>query len=255
MFSSKKHLAGLVACALALSPAAGFAQSAATKPAPKPAAAAPAPAPAAPPAAPAPQGGQPQGPVKVDLLPFGDWIKTCGTDQVNKKEICFVTHEFGTAQDQNPLMAMAIYEIKGDKEHIIRLLLPLGFMIKPGFRFSVDKGADLTGAFDFCLPNGCFTESKMDGASFENMRKGTTLNVAVQNPGGNLVTFTLPLAGMAKSFDGPATDPKVLEEQQKAAAEQAKQQQDKLQQELAKKAEEERLKLERGAAPAPVPPK
>ena len=166
MFSSKKHLAGLVACALALSPAAGFAQSAATKPAPKPAATAPAPAPAAPPTAPAPQGGQPQGPVKVDLLPFGDWIKTCGTDQVNKKEICFVTHEFGTAQDQNPLMAMAIYEIKGDKEHIIRLLLPLGFMIKPGFRFSVDKGADLTGAFDFCLPNGCFTESTMDGASF-----------------------------------------------------------------------------------------
>ena len=189
--------------------------------------------------------------MKVELLPFGEWIKTCGVNQDNKKEICFVTHEYGTAQDQGPILAMAVYEVKADKDHVIRLLLPLGFMIKPGFRFSVDKGAELSGAFDFCLPNGCFTESKIDVASFESMRKGTILNVSVQNPGGNLVTFSLPLAGMAKSFDGPATDPKVLEEQQKQAAEQARLQQEKLRQELERKAEEERQKLE-GATPAPA---
>jgi hypothetical protein len=54
------------------------------------------------------------------------------------------------------------------------------------------------------------------------------------------VTFYLPLTNFGKAFDGPAIDPKVLEEQQK-----------KLQEELQKKAEEERKKLEaKGAAPA-----
>jgi len=51
----------------------------------------------------------------------------------------------------------------------------------------------------------------------------------------------VPLAGFGKAFDGPAMDPKVLEEQQK-----------KLQSELEKRSEEMRKKLEtqQGAAPA-----
>jgi hypothetical protein len=53
----------------------------------------------------------------------------------------------------------------------------------------------------------------------------------------------LPLNDFAKAYDGPATDPKVFEEQQR-----------KLQEELQKKAEEARKKLEaqqpQAAAPA-----
>ncbi|WP_204314072.1 MULTISPECIES: hypothetical protein, partial [Klebsiella] len=67
------------------------------------------------------------------------------------------------------------------------------------------------------------------------------------------VTFAVPLAGFGKAFDGPAMDPKVLEEQQK-----------KLQAELEKRSEDMRKKLEEqqkaggaapaaGAAPAPKP--
>jgi hypothetical protein len=63
--------------------------------------------------------------------------------------------------------------------------------------------------------------------------------------------FNLPLAGFGKAFDGPAVDPKVLEEQQK-----------KLAAELQKRAEEERKKLEAQqpaggapAAPTPAPAK
>jgi len=73
------------------------------------------------------------------------------------------------------------------------------------------------------------------------MKKGTTLNVSVQNQTQREVTFAVPLAGFGKAFDGPAIDPKVLEEQQK-----------KLQAELEKRSEDMRKKLEQqgGAAPA-----
>ncbi len=254
MLSHKTLLAGIFAGAFALGAATSFAQTAAPKPPAKPAAPAPAPAPApaAPAPAPAPAGapapaanGQPPGPVKVDLVGFGDWIKTCGTDQVNKKEICFVTHEYGTQGDQGPILAMAVYEIKGDKQRIIRLLLPLGFLIRPGFKVGVDKGAEIDGKFDFCLQNGCFTETLLNEAAYESMRKGTALNISVQNPASTNVTFSVPLVGIAKAMDGPATDPKVLEEQQKKAIEEQK----RLQLELEKKAEEERKKLQGGATP------
>ena len=71
------------------------------------------------------------------------------------------------------------------------------------------------------------------------MKKAEKMTVIVKNQVNAEVTFYLPLADFGKAFDGPAVDPKVLEEQQK-----------KLQEELQKKAEEERKKLEaKGAAP------
>ena len=52
----------------------------------------------------------------------------------------------------------------------------------------------------------------------------------------------LPLADFGKAYDGPPTDPKVFEEQQK-----------KLQDELQKRADEARKKLEsQGGAAAPT---
>lgn len=251
MFSSKLRLAGLVAGTLALSASTGFAQTAAPKPSAKPAAPTPAQAPAPAPAA------QPPAPGNVLMIGFGDWIKLCGRDDNAKKDICFVKHDFGETKEEGPLMTMAVYEVKGEKERVIRMQLPLGFLIKPGMKFTFDKGAELSGTFDFCLPNGCFIESKVDGNSFESMRKASKMNISVQNMGGNQVNFAVPLDGMAKSLDGPVTDTKALEDQQRQQQEQQRLAQEKLQQELAKKAEEERKKLEGagGAAAPAVPPK
>ncbi len=254
---STRLLAAILAGSLCL-PGAAFAQ--AKKPAtPAPAhpAAPAAPAEAAPPAG-AAAGQQPQGPVKVDLLPTqNSWTKVCGKDPAANKEICYTTRDFGVKADQQPILAVAVYDVKGDDTRIVRLLLPVGLMLRPGFRFAVDKGAVLEGGFEICFPNGCFAESKVKGATIDAMKKGTTLEVSVRNQGNNQVDFQIPLGGFGESFDGAPIDPKVLEEQQK-----------KLQEELQKRAEEERKRLEASqpgntggatlpapapAAPAPAP--
>jgi invasion protein IalB len=188
-----------------------------------------------------------QGPVKVDLVPTqNDWTKVCGRDQAANKDICYTTRDFSTQSGQPPVLALAIYEIKGDDTRIIRLLVPVGLMLRPGFRFMVDKGATHDGAFEICFPNGCFAEAKVNGAAIDQVKKGSTLSVSVKNQVNNEITFVIPLAGFGKAFDGPPIDPKVLEEQQK-----------KLQEELQKRAEEERKRLEAAkpdaAKPAPAP--
>jgi len=200
------------------------------KPAPKPAAPAPAPAPAQP--APAQQQA-PQGPIKADLVPVQpEWTKVCGADQQSHKEICYTTRDFGAQADQ-PLLALAVYDPKGDDSKIIRLLLPPGLLLKPGFRFAVGAGALEAGEFEICFPNGCFAQAKVKAALIDQMK------IVVKNQVNNEVTFLLPLSGFGKSYDGPPVDPKVLEEQQK-----------KLQEELQKKAEDERKKLESQQKPA-----
>lgn len=176
----------------------------------------------------------PPGPVKIDLAPTqNDWTKVCGRDQASNKEICYTTRDFSAQADQPPVLAVAIYDIKGDDTRIVRLLMPVGLMLRPGFRIAVDKGQTLEGNFEICFPNGCFAETKVKGAIIDQLKKGTVMTVDVKNQVNNLVTFAVPLAGFGKAFDGPAVDPKVLEEQQK-----------KLQEELQKRAEEERKRLE-----------
>jgi invasion protein IalB len=202
--------------------------------------------PATPPAAPAqavPPAPAPQGPLRVELQPSqGEWTKVCGRDQAAGKDICYTTRDFGQSPDQPPVLALAVYDVKGDDQRIVRLLLPVALMLRPGFRFSVDKGATQDGGFEICFPNGCFAESKVKGPTIDQMKKGTSLNVMVKNQANNEVNFVLPLAGFAKAFDGAPIDPKVLEEQQK-----------KLEEELQKRAEEQRKALEgqQGGAAAP----
>lgn len=246
-FSATRLWAAILAGSLFVTGAA-FAE---TKKPVKPAAPAPA-APAEPAPAPAqapPAGQAPPGPVKVDLIATQtSWTKVCGKDQAANKDICYTTRDFGVQQDQAPILAVAVYDVKGDDTRIVRLLLPVGLMLRPGFRFAVDKGQPIEGAFEICFPNGCFAEAKVKGPTIDALKKGTTLLVSVKNQVNNEVDFNIPLSSFGEAFDGAPIDPKVLEEQQK-----------KLQAELQKRAEEERKRLEAaqpagaGGAAAPAP--
>jgi hypothetical protein len=65
------------------------------------------------------------------------------------------------------------------------------------------------------------------------MKKGQGLVVQGINGAGQAISLVLPLTDFAKAYDGPPTDPKVFEQQQK-----------QLQEELQRRAEEARKKLE-----------
>jgi invasion protein IalB len=224
-----------------------------TAPAQRPAAPAAQPArPAAPAQQPA-QGAQPQqqqnaGPtvVQVKAEPSQpEWTKVCGTDQNTKTEICYTTRDFVSDQGQ-PVLALAVYDVKGQQpQKVVRFVMPLGLLLQPGLRFTVDQGQAVPGRYVMCLPNGCFAEAQVKDDFIASLKKGANLNVSVQNQMGREITFAVPAAGFGKSFDGPPIDPKVLEEQQK-----------KLQEELQKKSEEMRQKMlsgGAGAAPGAAP--
>lgn len=252
--SSTSRLAGLarpLALSLACVLTGTFAQ---TTPAPaqqrRPAAPAhsPAsPAPAAPGgAAPANnQQGQAQntGPMRVPVKPEPsqtEWTKVCGKDPSNNAEICYTTRDFVSEQGQ-PVLATAVYDVKGPQnQKIVRFLMPLGLLLKPGIRFAVDQASPVSGTYTMCFPNGCFAEAMGLKDDFINaMKKGTNINVSVQNQVGREVTFQVPLADFGKAFDGAPIDPKVLEDQQK-----------RLQEELEKRSEELRKRLEQSSAGA-----
>lgn len=200
----------------------------------------PAPAPAG--AAPA----QPTGPVKIDLVAMqSPWTKLCAKDPSVGKEVCYTTRDFGQAGSQGPTLAMAVYQMAGEDKRNVRFLLPLGLLLRPGFRMTLDKGEPVDGKFALCFQTGCFGEAEINGAALAVLKKSATAAIAVRNQANTEVTFNIPMKDFAAAFEGPPIDPKVLEQQNQ-----------ELQKQLEEKARLQREQLEKSqssAQPAPSP--
>jgi invasion protein IalB len=228
--------------------AAKTAQAPAPAPAaPKAAPKAPPKAPAAPPAAQAPPAGAPpaaaaQPPEQQVQLIYAPWTKFCLKGQeAGAKQVCF-TGKDGRIESGQPVIAAVIIEPEGEPKKLLRVTLPLGMQLVHGTRIIVDSNAPLQGPYVICFQNGCMSDYEATPELIASLKKGQNLVVQAINSNGAPLTLPLPLAGeFAKAYDGPPTDPKQFEENQK-----------KLQEELQKKAEEQRKKLEGGGGANPA---
>jgi invasion protein IalB len=233
--------AGLLVAASSFVAPAALAQGnkPAAKPAPKPKA--PAAKPGAAPLQPAPQAAAGQPP-----LMYSPWMKVCGKGQdTNNKQVCVVTKD-GRLENGMPVAIVQLFEPDGGPK-VLRVTVPLGMQLQHGTRVIVDQNQPMQSPYSICFPVGCMSDYPATDDLITKMKKGQTLTVQAINMQGTPISLPMPLADFAKAFDGPPTDPKKFEEQQR-----------KLQEELQKKAEEARKKLEgqQGqAAPAPAPKK
>jgi invasion protein IalB len=241
--------AGLMAAAVLFVAPPALAQQPPTKPAaPKPAA--PKQAPATKPAE-APQ--PPQQPAAADQpqLMYSPWMKVCGKGpDTNNKQVCVITKD-GRLENGMPVAVVQLFEPEGEAK-VLRVTVPLGMQIQHGTRLIIDQAPPAQSPYRICFPIGCMSDYPVTDDMVASMKKGQMLTVQAINMQGTPISLPLPLADFAKAYDGPATDPKAFEDQQR-----------KLQEELQKKAEEARKKLEGqqpsaqapAATPAPAPKK
>jgi invasion protein IalB len=212
-----------------------FAQQPAKKPAPAKPAQQQAPAQPQPPAQDqAQQQNQPQ-------LMYSPWTKICNKNaETNNKQVCVMVKD-GRLENGMPVAMAQLIEPEGQQK-LLRIIVPLGMQIQPGTRVLIDQGQPATAPYNICFPIGCQADYPVSDDMVKQMKGGKTLTLQAINMQNTPISLPLPLADFAKAYDGPPTDPKVLEAQQQ-----------KLQSELQKKAEEARKKLEQ-QQPA-TPPK
>jgi invasion protein IalB len=218
-------------------------KAAAPKAAQKGAAPAPAPQqPATPPPAAAAPAAAPPADQQIQLI-YAPWTKFClkGQDP-NAKQVCF-TGKDGRIESGQPVIAAVVIEPEGEPKKILRVTLPLGMLLVHGTRIIVDNNPPAQSAFVICFQNGCMSDYDVTPELLASMKKGQNLVVQAISSNNQPVTLPLPLGDFAKAYDGPPTDPKEFEKNQQ-----------KLQEELQKRAEEQRKKLEAnppaGGAPA-----
>jgi invasion protein IalB len=228
---------------LAVASAAAFVIGAATQAsaqAPKPRQ-----APKAQPAKPAQAAAPPaQAQAQQPQLIFSPWVKLCNKDaDPQAKRVC-VTVKDGRVESGLLVVSVAIIEMDGEQKKLLRMSLPYGVALQHGTRLIVDQGAPQTAPFVTCLPpvvppGGCISDYEASTDLINRMKKANVLTVQAIHMNGQAMSPQLELKDFAKAYDGPPTDPKVFAAQQK-----------KLQEELQKRAEEARKRLESQQQPA-----
>jgi invasion protein IalB len=195
--------AGLAAVSLS---SAASAQTPPAKPKPKPPQAQQQPAPPAQAQAPA----APPAPAPMQFVSTA-WVKLC---EAQPKKICVTRTLLRTPQGA-PAALAEFAEPEGAPK-ILRITLPLGMLLEYGTRILIDQTQQpyATAKFVTCL-EGCITFYQVSDDLQDKMKKGKTLNVQAVNLNNAPMNFPLPLDSFAKAIDGPPTDPKVYEEQQK----------------------------------------
>jgi len=236
-------LAGLLGAAIIVGPA--LAQQPPQQKAAPAQKQAPAQKPAAQPAQPAPQGqagqpGQQQAAGDQPQLMYSPWMKVCGKGpDTNNKQVCVITKD-GRLENGMPVAIVQLFEPEGGQK-VLRVTVPLGMQLAHGTRLLIDQGQPAQSPYNICFPVGCMADYQVTDDLIAKMKKGQNIVVQAINMQGTPISLPLPLNDFAKAYDGPPTDPKAFEEQQR-----------KLQEELQKKAEEARKKLEGQQSQAPA---
>ena len=178
-------------------------------------------------------------------LIYSPWTKVCGKEGPQgqpQKDVCFTIKE--ARLDTGQFVASAgLIEMEGEQKKILRVTLPLGLLLRQGTRMIVDSQQPMTGTYNFCLPNGCWADFDVNPDFVTRLKKGQSLVLQAFNLNGQVASFAFPLPDFGKANEGPATDPKVLEEQQK-----------KLQEELQRRADDARKRLEAQPGAPATPP-
>ncbi|HEY6024740.1 MAG TPA: invasion associated locus B family protein [Pseudolabrys sp.] len=177
-------------------------------------------------------GDQPQ-------LMYSPWMKVCGKGpDTNNKQVCVITKD-GRLENGMPVAIVQLFEPEGEQK-VLRVTVPLGMQLSHGTRLLIDQNPPTQSPYKICFPVGCMADYPVTDDMIAKMKKGQNIIVQAINMQGTAISLPLPLNDFAKAYDGPPTDPKAFEEQQR-----------KLQEELQKKAEEARKKLEGQQSQAP----
>jgi len=147
------------------------------------------------------------------------WTRYCAkglteqSSEIKTKEVCFTASDGHLTSGEKLVIALLI-EPEGNGTKLLRVTLPLGVALVPGARIVIDEREAMTSPFVVCLAkSGCMADYKADTDLVEKLKKGRILAIQAFEKG-RPISFTLPLAGFANAYDGPASDPTGLNQLQ-----------------------------------------
>ena len=189
-------LSACLAAAMAASSLPALAQQspAPQPPVPQPGAAAPAPA-----DRPTPQPSQQPGNVRSN---HGAWSVICDRPAGSSVEQCALMQN--VIADDRPEVGLSVVVLKtaDRKSKILRILAPLGVLLKDGMELYVDNNNIGRAYFTRCFSEGCYVEVEIDDELMRILRAGKSAVFALrESVDQDRVGIPIELAGFAQGYD------------------------------------------------------
>jgi invasion protein IalB len=174
---------------------------------------------------------------EIPPLVYSNWTKLCSKGaETGGKTMCRIGKD-GRLDSGTPMVGAVVMEAEGDARKILQIMLPLGILLPRGTRVLVDN--DEQGALVLpiivCAGGGCMAQAEANADMVAKLKKGQNLYVQAYNMQQAVFTLAVPLADFAKAYDGPATDPKDMEDQNKKLQDQLQKRGEQLKQQQQKK--------------------
>ena len=165
------------------------------------------------------------------------WYKTCTKQEDN--DVCIVQN-IVTAPSGQLLTAIGLINVTGKVNRmILQVTVPTARLIPPGINLQVDGGQAQRLEYAICMPETCVAEILLTDAMIAGFKKGGELVLTSVNYQRTPNPLKISLEGFTQVWDGDAIAQSELQERQRL-----------LQEEMAKKADEARKKLEEAQAAA-----
>ena len=126
---------------------------------------------------------------------YSPWTKTC----IN--ETCFIGKGARTGCAN---LGAALFESAKDTKKILRITLPTSVNTDRGVRIAVDQAAPIMRPFEHCYAIGCTANYEAGAELVEQLKQGRTLAIEAIDTANSPISLSLPLAGFAAAYDGPA---------------------------------------------------
>ncbi len=165
------------------------------------------------------------------------WYKTCTKQEDN--DVC-VVQNIVTAPSGQLLTAIGLINVTGKvNRKILQITVPTARLIQPGVNLQVDGGQAQRVEYAICMPETCVAEILLTDAMVASYKKGGELVLTSVNYQRTPNPLKISLEGFTQAWDGDPIAQSELQERQRL-----------LQEEMTKKADEARKKLEEAQAAA-----
>ncbi len=145
-----------------------------------------------------------------------EWTKVCGKDPATQRETCYTTRDF-VAENDTPVLAVAVYETKGEGNRVdrqVRYLLPLTFCCSLASAPRWTAASRRRSLFDLRAER-LLRRIHRDRPVLHPHEGRQGPDAPGSEPGCPRRQLHDPARRLRQGLRWPADDPKVLEEQQK----------------------------------------
>lgn len=131
---------------------------------------------------------------------YGDWQIRCDTPPGAQNQQCALIQSVTAEDRQNVGLTVIVLKTADGRDHILRVLAPLGVLLPTGLGLKIDDTDIGRAQFIRCLPNGCVAEVIIDEELVKTLENGDLATFIIFQTPEEGIGIPMSLGGFTEGY-------------------------------------------------------